>query len=112
MLEVMLTYPMRKCVIGVVCMIAYLTASAFGHDDSQLTPDELAIIESAQQRRIDAIEKVIGSVIAIYGEEKQGGGSGVIIDPSGIGLTNHHVIMGAGVQGWADLLTAKCTGGS
>ncbi len=30
-------------------------------------------------------------------------GSGVIIDPSGIALTNHHVIMGAGVSGWGGL---------
>ena len=76
-------------------------------DDNMLSPDELQLVENAQNRRIEAIEKVVGSVIAIYGEEKQGGGSGVIIDPSGIGLTNHHVIMGAGVTGWGGLADGK-----
>ena len=76
-------------------------------EDNSLSLEELAIVEQVQSQRVQAIEKVIGSVIAIYGEEKQGGGSGVIIDPSGIGLTNHHVIMGAGVQGWGGLADGK-----
>ena len=49
------------------------------------------------------IQRVIGSVIAIYGDDKQGGGSGVIIHPNGLALTNHHVIAGAGVSGWGGL---------
>ena len=46
-------------------------------------------------------------MVAIYDEDRQGGGSGVIIDPSGIVLTNHHVIMGAGVKGWGGLADGK-----
>lgn len=69
----------------------------------ELTPEEMAIVQKAQQDRIAAIQKAMPSVIAIYGNDRQGGGSGVIIDPSGLALTNHHVIMGAGVEGWGGL---------
>jgi serine protease Do len=72
-----------------------------------LTADELALIKQVENLRISVIEKVFPSVIAIYGEDRQGGGSGVIIDPSGIALTNHHVIMGAGVSGWGGLADGK-----
>ncbi len=85
--------------VSVLCAIA--TASA--EDNETLTTAQLESVQSLEQRRIETIEQVIGSVIAIYGEERQGGGSGVIIDPTGIGLTNHHVIMGAGTSGWGGL---------
>ena len=68
-----------------------------------LSDDQLAAVKQIEAKRIATIQKVIGSVIAIYGEERQGGGSGVIIDPTGIALTNHHVITGAGVKGWGGL---------
>ena len=64
---------------------------------------DLQLAKEAEQQRIKVINKVMGSVIAIYGEDRNGGGSGVIIDPTGIALTNHHVIMGAGVKGWGGL---------
>lgn len=73
----------------------------------ELTPKQLEIIRKAEQNRIEAINKAMPSVIAIYGDDRQGGGSGVIIDPSGIGLTNHHVIMAAGVEGWGGLADGK-----
>ncbi len=68
-----------------------------------LTKAELAAIRAVENERIRIIEKVIGSVIAVYGNDRQGGGSGVIIDPSGIALTNHHVIEGAGTSGLGGL---------
>lgn len=72
-----------------------------------LTDAEWNLIRSAEQRRIAAIQKVQGSVVAIYDVGRQGGGSGVILDPSGIAITNHHVIMGAGIKGWAGLDDGK-----
>ncbi len=68
-----------------------------------LTPEQWAKIEAIEQARIEVINEVVGSVVAIYGETREGGGSGVIIDPTGIALTNHHVIMGAGTSGWGGL---------
>lgn len=64
---------------------------------------EMKLILAAEQARVEAIRRVRGSVVAIYGEIRGGGGSGVIFDPSGLVLTNHHVVAGAGVSGWAGI---------
>ena len=50
----------------------------------------------AQQRRIDVIERVSKTVVAIFGASGGGGGSGVLISPDGYALTNFHVTSGAG----------------
>ncbi len=69
--------------------------------------DDLQLVRQFEKDRVAAIQKVMGSVIAIYGDDREGGGSGVIIDPSGIALTNHHVIQAAGVEGWGGLADGK-----
>jgi len=74
---------------------------------NELTPQQLAAVKQLEQKRIAAIDQVIGSVVAIYDDDRKGGGSGVIIDSSGIALTNHHVIMGSGVEGWGGLADGK-----
>ena len=76
-------------------------------ENNGLTDAQLTVIKQLEEKRIAAIEQVIGSVVAIYDDDRQGGGSGVIIDPSGIALTNHHVIMGSGVSGWGGLADGK-----
>lgn len=50
----------------------------------------------AEQSRIDVMRKVAGSVVAVFGAESTGGGSGVLITPDGFALTNFHVVKGAG----------------
>jgi S1-C subfamily serine protease len=67
----------------------------------------MAAVKAAEASRIRAIESVYGAVVAIYGKERQGGGSGVLFDPSGYALTNHHVIAGAADGGWAGLADGK-----
>lgn len=68
---------------------------------------QMAAVLAVEQARAATIRSVMGSVVAIYDSERQGGGSGVVIDPSGLALTNHHVIMGAGVSGQAGLADGK-----
>ena len=68
-----------------------------------LTAQQLAVVKAFESKRVKAINRVIGSVVAIYDDDRQGGGSGVIIDSSGIALTNHHVILGSGISGWGGL---------
>lgn len=68
---------------------------------------EFAAIEQAEKQRIEVINKVFPSVVAIYGNNRAGGGSGVIIHPSGLAVTNHHVIQGAGVSGFGGLADGK-----
>ncbi len=71
--------------------------------DDDLTAEEMEWVRAAETGRIQVINQVIGSVVAVYDPHRQGGGSGVIIDPSGIALTNHHVIQGAGLHGLGGL---------
>ena len=103
-------------VIGVGLNIVGTTGFAFTplqenqnqkEESGGLTEAQLTAIKQLEEKRIAAIQQVIGSVVAIYDDDRQGGGSGVIIDPSGIALTNHHVIMGSGVSGWGGLADGK-----
>ncbi|MBW3539729.1 MAG: trypsin-like peptidase domain-containing protein [Planctomycetes bacterium] len=54
-----------------------------------------AVLE-AQQRRVEVVERVAPTVVAIFGPGGQGGGSGVLISADGYALTNFHVTSGAG----------------
>ncbi|MGI9516035.1 MAG: S1C family serine protease, partial [Pirellulaceae bacterium] len=83
--------------------LACLSPAFAQEQPESLTAEELQLVRDVEEARIRVVEKVVGSVIAIYGPSRQGGGSGVIIDPSGIALTNHHVIEGAGLHGFGGL---------
>jgi len=67
--------------------------------------DTLDIVLARQAKRIDMIRAAAPSVVCIYDESRRGGGSGVIIDSSGLGLTNFHVVAGMGDErlGWGGL---------
>ena len=54
-----------------------------------------AVLE-AQRQRIAVMERVAPSVVAVFGSDGGGGGSGVLITPDGFALTNFHVTDGAG----------------
>jgi S1-C subfamily serine protease len=47
-------------------------------------------------KRLNVVEKVKPSVVAIFATGGQGGGSGVLIDKDGYALTNFHVVQGSG----------------
>jgi S1-C subfamily serine protease len=53
-------------------------------------PDD--VIVRAEQRRIEMIERVAPSVVCVFDSHQRGGGSGVLIDDEGHGLTNYHVV--------------------
>jgi S1-C subfamily serine protease len=84
-----------------VCLAARVASA------EPLNPSELAQVKAAEEARIQAIASVYGAVVAIYGNDRQGGGSGVLFDESGYALTNHHVVAAAGVNGWAGLADGK-----
>ncbi|HMP01639.1 MAG TPA: trypsin-like peptidase domain-containing protein [Gemmatales bacterium] len=49
-------------------------------------------IRSAEERRLATIAKVRPAVVAVFGRDEPGGGSGVLISPDGYALTNFHVV--------------------
>jgi len=81
-------------------------ASATGHaraDEVAAQDDVLALVEAAEQARVEVIKQARPAVVAIYGNNRAGGGSGVLFDGAGLALTNHHVVAAAGKEGWAGL---------
>ena len=72
-----------------------------------ISPAELALVKQAEAARVAVVENIYGTVVAIYGNDRQGGGSGVLFDPAGYALTNHHVVAAAGSEGWAGLADGK-----
>ncbi len=52
------------------------------------------VVLKSQRQRIQMVDRVTPSVVAIYNDEQRAGGSGVLIDQQGYGLTNYHVVAG------------------
>ncbi len=50
----------------------------------------------AQQARVEIVQKVATSVVAIFSADGNGGGSGVIVSPDGYALSNYHVTSACG----------------
>jgi S1-C subfamily serine protease len=55
-----------------------------------------AVVRSAESDRVAVIEKVSPAVVAVCMVGGRGVGSGVLIDPEGYALTNHHVVQPTG----------------
>jgi len=69
-----------------------------------LSAPDLARARAAEAARCDAVQRVFGSVVAVYRKDPgRGGGSGVVIHPDGWALTNYHVVRAAGKRGKAGL---------
>lgn len=51
---------------------------------------------SAESARIETIERIAPTVLAVFGPQGQGGGSGVVISPDGYALSNFHVTSACG----------------
>ncbi len=101
----MMLKPAQCCLAAMLFSLALF--GLIGPANAELTAEQKALVHEAEQARIDAINKVIGSVVAIYGNDRQGGGSGVIFDPRGYALTNFHVVRAAGKNGKAGLADGK-----
>ena len=70
----------------------------------EVSPEEERLVKDYERRRIETIRKVVPTVIAVFGKDReQGGGSGVIIHPSGWAVTNHHVVANSPDGGLAGL---------
>jgi len=59
-------------------------------------PASVAVVRAYERARIELIKSITPTVVCMFSKDDQsgGGGSGVIIDPEGYGLTNYHVVAG------------------
>lgn len=58
---------------------------------AEIGPSPNAAVLSAQNQRIEAMERASRATVAVYGTDGQGGGSGVCVSADGYVLTNFHV---------------------
>lgn len=80
---------------------------AIARGSDTITDEQLAAVQRSEAQRIAIIEKVYPTVAALYGQDRQGSGSGVVITEDGLALTNYHVIVPTGGSGWAGLADGK-----
>jgi len=88
-----------RTLAAILCTAALAAPAA-----PSISPEDLARVKADEAARIRAIERISGTVVAIFGADTdRGGGSGVIFDPDGFALTNFHVVQASGRKGKAGL---------
>ncbi len=63
---------------------------------SAATPAAEPQVREAELKRVEVIERVAPTVVAVFAKGGAGGGSGVLISKDGFALTNFHVVSGLG----------------
>ena len=103
---------MRKTSLLALLLVLLASCVSFTPDTDEAAPDEVPDVEFQQDdappprsRTADVVERVLPSLVnvrvsgfsqnAFGSNETQGQGSGAIIDPNGIIVTNFHVVQGA-----------------
>jgi len=81
---------MNVCVVLMVFAALVVPAGATG-----VSAVDPAVLE-AEARRVEIIDQAKQSVVAVFAATGRGGGSGVVIAPDGLALTNFHVVQPSG----------------
>lgn len=94
-----------RCIRGLYCcsvILAWsngLLAQSVASSDTSPTQQKVTVPEdvlAAEEQRIETVDRVASSVVAIFAPKGQGGGSGVLISADGFTVTNFHVVQGLG----------------
>lgn len=80
----------------VVCVSVGLTAWLLLLASSNAALADEALVRQAEAKRVEVIERVSPTVVAVFAKGGQGGGSGVVVTKDGFALTNFHVVNGLG----------------
>ncbi len=73
------------------------------------TGSDVERVVGLERQRVELIERLTPAVVCVSDSKERGGGSGVIIDPQGYGLTNYHVVANLVDKrmGWGGLSDGK-----
>ncbi|MBN2217737.1 MAG: trypsin-like peptidase domain-containing protein [Pirellulales bacterium] len=89
--------------ISLVLLIAPGAAAGMsGSAESAARPGEAEVLSvdpavlAAERRRIEVIDRAKAAVVAVFAPTGRGGGSGVVVSPDGLALTNFHVAKPSG----------------
>ena len=74
-------------VAGTVLVLSFVLMQAEAADPQ---------VREAESKRVEVIERVAPTVVAVFAKGGAGGGSGVLISKDGFALTNFHVVNGLG----------------
>ncbi|RJP30301.1 MAG: PDZ domain-containing protein [Phycisphaerales bacterium] len=87
------TRSVDRFVAGLCCLLFAAAIPAIARSDAQddLT-EALRITRQAEAQRIAVIDRAARCVVCVVDAQRRGGGSGVVIDEEGYGLTNFHVV--------------------
>ncbi len=80
-----------KFAITSTCLLLVLLV---GPSQAEVTPDPSVLATEAE--RVAVLKKATAAAVAIFEGSGQGGGSGVLISPDGLALTNFHVVAPCG----------------
>ncbi|QDU61115.1 Periplasmic serine endoprotease DegP precursor [Planctomycetes bacterium Pan216] len=87
-------------------MSLLLLVSLFGAEPQALPKPDASVLDE-QNRRVAMIKRITPAVVAVFGKDDAGGGSGVLISNDGYVLTNFHVVRGSGMAMKAGLPDGK-----
>ncbi|MDA7527551.1 DUF1553 domain-containing protein [bacterium] len=90
---------LRLCLVIILGLSASLFAQSESAAESNAAATKVVVPEDvlkAEQHRIETIDRVASSVVAIFAPKGEGGGSGVLISADGFVVTNFHVVQGLG----------------
>jgi len=90
-------------------LAALLTGGLIRLSPALADPPQNDPVLRAEAARSDTIARVAPAVVCVFDEAQRGGGSGVLIDSEGYGLTNFHVVAGMleKRRGWGGLSDGK-----
>lgn len=91
-------YPRTHLLQSTIWLVGLLLCPATSLQADNTTEPKSPLIQvpdvvlESQRKRIQIVNRVTPSVVAIYNTEQRGGGSGILIDEKGFGITNYHVV--------------------
>lgn len=76
------------------CLLTIAMSACIGQSGAApVDPADLARVRAYERARIELVQRLAPTVVCMFGkEDRSGGGSGVVIDADGYGLTNFHVV--------------------